>query len=82
MENDYENQLDEIYSVIDELMHVGNFKAIDLMLKYVSSDTEIDILLGFLTITLPIKTKLWNRVALIDYVMEKENNIELIRGLE
>lgn len=50
-----DEEIDHIYDVIDELMWESKFEAIGLMLKYLDPNRSLDILLSFLTITLPVK---------------------------
>ncbi len=52
-------QLDSIYEEIDSLMHAGDLAAIDNILKAVNiKETDTVLLIGYLTFTLPVRSKL------------------------
>jgi len=54
--------LDAVFNHIDDLMLAGEFSEVDSILENVDPNRlQIDVLLGFLTITLPVKNKLRNR---------------------
>ena len=56
-----DTQLDCIYKKIDDLMWSGDFDEIDIILENVPEDACLDLLLGYLTATLPVKKKLKKR---------------------
>jgi hypothetical protein len=56
------NELDEIYERIDSLMKEGKFNEIDRELQRMDiNSTDINIILAYLTTTLPVRSKLSNR---------------------
>jgi hypothetical protein len=56
------NELDLIYDIIDKKMYAGDLAGIDFILSScICEKTSTDILLGLLTATLPVKTKLLDR---------------------
>jgi hypothetical protein len=57
---DKDKKLDAIYDLIDELMLSGNFDQIDKILSE-SKINDPDIMLAYLTVTLPAKDKLKSR---------------------
>lgn len=66
------SDLDAIYDKIDGMMHAGKIKEIDQILAAVSMDsTSTDLLLGYLTITLPVKSSLPSRVAFYEATRAK-----------
>lgn len=80
-------QLDAIYDKCDELMQAGKWDELDIILSEISiRDTSTDILLGYLTASLPGKSKLPSRFWLYD--MSKieldrrgEDTYQLLKGL-
>jgi hypothetical protein len=56
------NELDRIYLEIDELMFAGRLEDLERILSSVKiQETSTDLLLGYLTATLPVKSALRNR---------------------
>jgi hypothetical protein len=73
-------EIDEIFDIIDELLLQGNYEAVNLMLKHLDLTIDLDLLLGYLTITLAAKTKLQDRQRVVKVV--KLINANLVIGLE
>lgn len=66
------SDLDAIYDKIDGMMHAGQIKEIDEILAAVPMDsTSTDLLLGYLTITLPVKSSLPSRPAFYEATRAK-----------
>ena len=82
-----DKQIDEIYNIIDELMRNGDLITVDFILKHVdltSFSTDIvDSALSFLVSTLPVKTKLQERIRMIKVIEDSdESNVnDLLQGL-
>lgn len=54
-----DTKLDLIYYIIDKKMKANDFNCIDSILTFCNPEnTETDILIGLLTATLPVKSKL------------------------
>lgn len=54
-----DQRLDKLYDEVDLLMREGKFEELNLLIKrLIVKDLETDILLGYLTATLPAKSKL------------------------
>lgn len=66
-----DNEIDAIYDLFDDMMLAGKFNEIDLLLRHWMLDDHIDFILAVLTITLPAKTKLPSRQALLEFAVEK-----------
>lgn len=69
-------ELDEIYARIDAridaMMHAGQIQEIDRILVAVPMDlTSIDLLLGYLTVTLPVRSKLPSRPSFYEATKTK-----------
>ena len=79
--------LDWIFNTFDELCWSSQFETIDQILKYTDIyDTKITILIGLLTITACVKSKLKYREDFYNKIkqrLQKQNlNFQLIEGLE
>ena len=59
-----DHELDLVYDLIDELLLVGKFETVDHILRLIHPlDLPIDLVLGYLTVTLAAKSKLpWRKV--------------------
>ena len=83
-----EKILDAIYDGVDSMFKSGKFKECDDLLRSLNVDTiSTDVLLGYLTSTLPAKSKLPYRPEFYKKVEEtirqrKEYEPDLLRGLE
>jgi hypothetical protein len=81
-----DSQLDKIYSTIDILLIQGKFEEVNRILEQNKNNKSIDLLLGYLTITFPAKSKLPFRPELLkraEFIIElqQESSKELLRGL-
>jgi hypothetical protein len=74
-------RLDAIYAWADRLMWAGQASKIDEVLRRLKS-SDLDILLGFLTATLPMKKRLPNRLRLYEMAKEIDPDPRLLQGLE
>lgn len=82
--------LDIIFDNVDEAFRAGRFDSIDFLLKDAQFDTDklsINLSLGWLTATLPAKSKLPNRKQFFDAVKKSmeargEMTSTLLAGLE
>jgi hypothetical protein len=68
-------RLDHVYDIIDSWLINGEFARCDELLQlliedYLDSD-NLDIMLGFITITIPWKCQLKNREVFVNNVYEK-----------
>lgn len=83
-----DKQLDFIYDLFDDLMRLNNLKEIDEILLGIDvKKFSIDILLGILTATFPVHSKLLNRHKFFEdvkAVLIERNEYEdgLLKGLE
>ena len=79
---DYE--IDTIYDYVDFLMKRGRFELLDRILQSVidPKERDADEILTYLTATLPVKSKLNNRVYLINNLREMNLEPGLLDGLE
>lgn len=83
-----EAALDSIYDQIDEMMRQGNFAELDRVLSGLAvAELSFHVLLGVLTATLPIRTRLPSRPGLfrrIGQILQErgENEEGLLTGLE
>jgi hypothetical protein len=66
-----DDEIDLIYDLFDDMMLAGKMDAVDMLLRHWRLDDDIDSILAILTITLPAKTKLPSRIALLEYAIEK-----------
>ena len=77
-------ELDNIYDTIDYLMKENNIEELDKLLKnsyYYCHD--VDLLLGYLTASLPMKSKLQSRKLIIKKLETLSNfDRKLLVGLE
>lgn len=84
------NTLDQIYEKIDEMMSTGHLKDLDLMLASIPVEkTDTDLLLGYLTATLPVKRFMAGRKLFYESVRKEltrrgEADVDngLLKGLE
>lgn len=81
-------ELDRIYDWADTLMSDGRLSELDEGLATVKvEDTPMELLLGYLTATLPVKSslparkKLYEEVRLI-LMKRDEDHLALLKGLE
>lgn len=82
--------LDLIYDTIDELLTAGKFEAVDRILWNLRTrPPKTDILLGFLTVTLPARSRLAWRAPIVEVsrchlgaTCEAEEAGRLLKGLE
>lgn len=83
-----DKELDRIYDSVDKLMKTGQFSALDKLLARVEvKSASVDILLGYLTATLPAKKSLLGRSYFFDQVRLElikldEDPVALLKGLE
>lgn len=78
-------ELDELYDAIDVLMKNNCWSFLDGVLEDFIPRiwrTDIDILLGYLTATLPYKSKIPARVKFLDYCRKIHYYPELWKGLD
>ena len=66
--------LDAIYEWSDDLMRAGRLREIESVLKNLRTD-NVDVLIGFLTATLPVKSNLPSRKRI--YTMAEKRLVEL-----
>lgn len=82
------NELDKIYDKIDGLMEAGKLEDLDRMFVGVNlKETDLDLLLGLLTASLSVKSKLPSRPAFFKAVAERcielgETDPKILQGLE
>lgn len=79
-------QIDTIHATIDNMMRDGKFNGIDILLKGVDvPKADPDILLSYLTATLPVRSKISYRVEFYKQVEQEFNKRkyepELLKGL-
>jgi len=80
--------LDIIFDQIDEMLLAGEFEPVDqLLMEIMPSDYSVELLLGLLTVTLPAKNRLCNRVAFFERVRQSlqehgETDEGLLVGLD
>lgn len=74
---------DEIFDTIDLHLRKAEYNKVEEILKAVKFESDVDILLAYLTASLPAKSKLPSRQLLIDRVRElvPGDNL-LLQGLE
>ena len=83
-----DTELDEIYDLIDDLFHVGEFERVNSILQDLDlKNTETDLLIGYLTATLPAKNKLPYRETFyrkVEKLLKERGDYEdgLLNGLE
>lgn len=78
-----DHELDIIYLTIDEMLKNQSFEKLDEYILTFNENSDINILLGVLTITNWKKSKLKNRQRLIEIAKSKSNKIpNLLKGLE
>lgn len=81
-------ELDHIYDLVDTLMKTGQFSALDKLLNRVDVESaSADILLGYLTATLPAKRSLPSRSSFfyrvrLELIKLDDDPVALLRGLE
>jgi hypothetical protein len=82
------NQLDAIYDWADDLMKAGRFQYLDTAIgAFHPEDMTTDNLLGVLTATLPVKSRLPSRKAFyqaVERILTARGEMEpgLLKGLE
>ena len=74
-------RLDSIYAWADRLMWANRPDRIDQVLCRLKS-SDLDILLGFLTATLPMRTRLPNRARIYEMAQAIDPDPGLLVGLE
>lgn len=80
-----EKLLDLVYDKVDELMRTGKLDELDGMFVF-SKETDIDLMIGLLTASLPVKSKLPSRPEYLEAVsglskeLGKANSV-LLQGL-
>lgn len=80
-----DKELDELYDTADLLMKKGRWSLIDDLLEYYAGAAwrmDVDMLLGWATVTLPAKSKLSKRVQFIDSCIKFHNEPDLWKGLD
>ena len=80
-----DKELDELYDTADLLMKKGRWSLIDDLLEYYAGAAwrmDVDMLLGWATVTLPAKSKLSKRVQFIDSCIKCHNEPDLWKGLD
>jgi hypothetical protein len=77
-----DNQLDQIYDTIDDLLLNSKFSEVDCILERLEIKIDLDLLLGYLTATYPAKSKLRKRENLFNKVKEEYTDEQLLKGLE
>jgi hypothetical protein len=79
------SQLDALYDAIDCLLKNGSFEFLDDVIKDKLPQIwrmDLDILLGWATVTLPAKSKLPSRKLFIETGKRYHPNKKLWKGLE
>jgi len=80
--------LDLIYDSVDELMRQGEFQQLDALLAGLPvAEMSVDVLLGYLTASLPARSRLPSRNALYaktEQTLKERGELEagLLHGLE
>ena len=80
--------LDILYAGVDDFLRVGQFTALNVLLRSVQvDDLSDDLILGILAATLPAKRRLPERTRIFEAfaaVLQSRggNDLELLRGLE
>ena len=79
--------LDILYDAVDKRLHAGELAEIDWILKKSSpAFLTTDIILALLTVTMPVKTKLYNRESFFQkskqVILERHKTDGLLDGLE
>lgn len=80
-----DKELDELYETADLLMKKGRWSLIDDLLEYYANAAwrmDLDLLLGWATVTLPAKSKLSKRAQFIESCIKFHNEPNLWKGLE
>ena len=62
-------ELDELYLKVDDLMHRKKLEELDLMFVF-SEDGDLDLMIGLLVASLPVKSKLPRRTAYFNRMEE------------
>jgi len=77
-----DSKLDKLHDSIDSFFKRGSFSTVDIIIEYLAMrETDTDLLLGYLTVTLPAKSSLNNRAKLYERCKSMMNQ-ELLKGLE
>jgi len=86
---DKDEILDVIFQTINELMWMGDIEGIDRMLDgaFWKDETSLTTYIGFLTITIPVKSKLKNRKQIYELctilaMTQNKSPSKLLQGLE
>jgi hypothetical protein len=73
---DKQTAIDDIYNLVES----STATQLDLIIELVNPKADTDILLAWLTATLPIRLQLSSRQKLIDIVTAREGS-EMVKGL-
>lgn len=79
-----DTELDELYEIADILMKKGRWSLIDDLLEYYGNSAwrqDLDLLLGWATITNVARKKLKNRKRFMESCMNFHKDPELWKGL-
>jgi len=76
-----EDELDLLFDCVDRLYEKEGLNTIDLVLSQARPEMGLDLLLGFLTITLPHKEQFVYRQRIIEMVREIDDRPGLLTGL-
>jgi hypothetical protein len=82
-----EADIDFIYNTVDLMLRDGRFDLVDELLRQVDVKNKVDVLLAYLTLTLPAKSKLLQRASFFERVKQEltqrgEYREALLTGLE
>jgi len=76
-----DKEIDVVFNWVDNELRYANYDVVSAAItKLVLHETDIDILLSWLTITLAAKSKVPNRIRIYDY-LDATTDIDL-KGLE
>tara|TARA_R110000751_G_scaffold30178_3_gene77398 strand:+ start:1886 stop:2131 length:246 start_codon:yes stop_codon:yes gene_type:complete len=79
-----DQQLDDIYDIVDDLFDEDLFGKVDTLLACIDPALDIDLMLGWLTVTLPAKHLLKNRDRLVSDLKGRleRKDWNILEGLE
>ncbi len=73
--------IDDIHDIVDEKMKSGQVKELDELLRWVSLRDATDILMSWVTASIPMRGSLKNRRRILSEIESREGR-DAIRGLE
>lgn len=80
-----DQELDQIYDLVDDLMYRDKWYVLDTILEYITSNAwryDIDILVGWATVTFAGKNKLEKRKGFLDKCKKIYPDDNLWKGLD